>query len=204
MSKVGIVVTIIIIIVVIILVAWLIGVYNAMVNKDVSVQNAWAQVENQYQRRFDLIPNLVETVKGLSAHETSLQTQVTALRTKSDSYTNEWNKAKTEGDVEGQIAAAEGIDSVLSGLTIAVEAYPVITANEAFVKLQDQIEGTENRISVERMRFNEDVADFNKYIKRIPQKWLAASFGFDVKDFFEIEEGVEEVPEVNFSSSAAN
>ncbi|MFH1788365.1 MAG: LemA family protein [Candidatus Altiarchaeota archaeon] len=177
--------------VILILVLWFVGSYNSLVRLDTTVEEKWAQVENQYQRRADLVPNLVATVKGYAAHEENLFTEVTKLR-------SQWGAAAASGDREGQIQAARGMDSAISRLLLVAENYPQLRASENFLALQSQLEGTENRIAVERMRYNEIVREYNIKIRRIPTVFIANMFGFDAKEFFEADEGSQQVPEVSF------
>jgi len=190
MSK-GAIAGIIIAVIVIIIVIWVIGVYNSMVTKQADVENAWAQVENQYQRRADLIPNLVETVKGAAKQELTVFTEVTALR-------SQWADAVDAGDREAEIEAANGMDSAISRLLLVAENYPELKSNENFLQLQDQLEGTENRIAVERKRYNDAATVYNKYIRVWPNSMFAGWFGFTDEDLFEAEEGADEVPDVEF------
>jgi len=172
-------------------VSWFAGSYNSLVRLDTTVEEKWAQVENQYQRRADLIPNLVSTVKGYAAHETELFTEVTKLR-------SQWAEAVASGDRESEIQAARGMDSAISRLLLVAENYPQLRASENFLALQSQLEGSENRIAVERMRYNEAVREYNIKIRRVPTVIIANMFGFTKKQFFEAKEGAEEVPEVEF------
>ena len=174
--------------IVVILVFWFVGSYNSLVTLSESVDTAWAQVENQYQRRADLIPNLVNTVKGFAAQEKDIFLQVTQMR-------SAWAGAATRSE---QIAAAKGMDSAISRLLVVAENYPNLKSNENFLALQSQLEGTENRITVERMRYNEAVRTYNIKIKRIPTVIIARLFGYDAESYFEIEEGTEQVPQVTF------
>jgi LemA protein len=171
---------------------WFGGVYNSMVTAEEDVDNAWAQVENQYQRRADLIPNLVETVKGFANQEEEIFTEVARLR-------SQWGEAKDSGSRSDQIEAAGGLDSAISRLLLVVENYPELKSNQNFLELQAQIEGTENRISVERKRYNDSVTDFNKLIKTFPRNFIAGFFGFDEADYFEADEGADVAPAVNFN-----
>lgn len=173
---------------------YLVSTYNSMVTKQEDTKNKWAQVENQLQRRADLIPNLVETVKGYAGHEEEVFTEVAKLR-------SGWNQAKESGNINEQIEAANGLESALSRLLVVVESYPELKADESFLKLQDQLEGTENRISVERKRYNDEVTVFNKYIKTFPRSFLASMFGFEEFTYFEIEESAKEVPKIQFQSN---
>jgi len=180
-----------IVVVIVGIIGYLVSTYNSMVTKQEDTKNKWAQVENQLQRRADLIPNLVETVKGYASHEEEIFTEVARLR-------SGWNQAKESGDIGSQIQAANGLESALSRLLVVVENYPELKADESFLKLQDQLEGTENRISVERKRYNDEVTVFNKYIKTFPRSFLASMFGFEEFTYFEVEESAKEAPEVKF------
>lgn len=177
-----------IVLVLIIIVISITSTYNGMVNKSENTDGAWADVETQYQRRADLIPNLVETVKGFAAQEQTVLTEVTAAR-------SAWAAA---GSQEQQIEAAGQMDSALSRLLVVVESYPDLKSNLNFLALQDELAGTENRINVARIRFNERVLEYNKYIKRFPNNMFVGMFGFDEKKFFESKQGSENAPEVNF------
>ncbi|MFZ2412003.1 MAG: LemA family protein, partial [Candidatus Methanoperedens sp.] len=157
------------------------------------VDAQWYQVENQYQRRADLIPNLVDTVKGYAAHEEKLFLEVTK-------YRSQWSAA---GSQEEKIEAAKGMDSAISRLLVVVENYPQLKSSENFLALQAQLEGTENRIAVERMRYNEKVRDYNTQIKRMPSSIVANTFGFGSKSYFEAEKGAEEAPDVKFGTPTA-
>ena len=165
-----------------------ISIYNGLVTTREEVNNGWAQVENQLQRRADLIPNLVSTVKGYASHEDSILTEVTALR-------SQWGNAKT---IEEQIDNANQMNSALARLLVVAESYPNLKANENFLALQAQLEGTENRIAVERMRYNEMVKAYNINIKRFPRSIVAGIHGFAEEEYFEVEAGKEAVPTVNF------
>lgn len=175
--------------IVLIIVMWFIGTYNSLVSADQSVNEKWSQVENQYQRRADLIPNLVETVKGYAAHESKVFIDVAEAR-------SQWASAKTQGE---KIKAAEGMDSALSRLMVVVESYPQLKASENFVALQAQLEGTENRVTVARMDYNTAVRDYNVKIKTIPTSIVAGIYGYNDKPFFEAEKGSEKAPKVNFT-----
>jgi len=178
-------------IVLIVGVLWYVGTYNHIITLENTVEEKWAQVENQYQRRADLIPNLVNTVKGYAEHEKELFEEVTRMR-------SQWGEAVKSGDREAQIQAANGMDSAISRLLLVAERYPDLKANQNFLALQSQLEGTENRIAVERMRYNEAVRDHNIYIKQIPNSMIAGMMGRMPKEYFEAEEGAEEVPQVEF------
>jgi LemA protein len=168
-----------------------IGIYNGLVSSQEEAKTAWAQVENQYQRRADLIPNLVETVKGYAAQEKTVLEEVTRLR-------SQWGEARNSGDINKSLEAAKGLDGALSRLMVVVEKYPELKSNQNFMKLQDQLEGTENRISVERRRFNEVVLNYNKKIRTFPGVLLAGFFGFERMPLFEAEEKAKKAPAVKF------
>ena len=177
-----------IIAVVVLLIFWVMGSYNSLVSLNENVDSQWQQVETQYQRRVDLIPNLVNTVKGYAAHEQELFTEITELR-------SQWQSA---GSVNEKVETAGQIESALSRLLVVVENYPELKANQNFLSLQDELAGTENRIAVERMRFNEAVRDYNVRIKRFPTRIIAGMFGFEERNYFESEEGAENAPVVEF------
>jgi LemA protein len=171
--------------------------YNNMVQYDENVTNAWSQVENQYQRRADLIPNLVNTVKGYAEFEQETLTQVIEARAKATSMniTAENLNEQTMTQFE---QAQEGLRSALARLMVVVEKYPDLKANQNFLELQAQLEGTENRISNERMKFNETTKTYNVYIRKFPANFFANIYGFDQKPYFEAAEGAEKAPEVKF------
>ena len=171
--------------------------YNSLVEKQQNVDQAWAQVENQYQRRSDLIPNLVETVKGYSTHESETLTKVTEARAKATSITLDADNLTEENLARFQQAQGE-LSQALKSLLAVTEAYPDLKANENFMQLQAQLEGTENRISTERMRYTEAVKDYNTAIKKFPTVIYAGWFGFDAKPQFKAEAGAEKAPEVKF------
>ncbi|WP_017731017.1 LemA family protein [Nafulsella turpanensis] len=171
--------------------------YNTMVTKDEQVGGAWAQVENQYQRRADLIPNLVNTVKGYADFERETITEVIEARAKATSINVNADELNPEQIQQFQ-QAQEQLGGALSRLLATVERYPELKANQNFLELQAQLEGTENRIATERMRYNETVQAYNAYIRRFPQNFIAGWFDFEEKGYFEAEEGAEEVPEVTF------
>lgn len=176
--------------------------YNGMVDADQAVQKQWGQVENQYQRRADLIPNLVNTVKGYAAHESSTLQNVTDARA---GLTKVYNDAQaiTPEQAQANIEAYQQAQSNLKGaLDIYVnavrEAYPDLKANENFLNLQAQLEGTENRVSTERQRYNEAVEVYNRKVLRFPGNIFAKLFGFDSKEMFKAEEGAQRAPKVEF------
>lgn len=171
--------------------------YNKMVSLDEAVTSQWAQVENAYQRRADLIPNLVNTVKGAASTEQEILTSVMEARAKATSTTIDANNLTPDKIAEFQ-QAQDGLSSALSRLLVTVERYPEIKSNQNFLELQAQLEGTENRISVERKRFIEQVQAYNTYIRQFPQLIYAGWFDFDKKGQFESAPGSEEAPEVSF------
>ncbi len=174
--------------------------YNGLVRANEAVNEAWSQVQNVYQRRFDLIPNLVETVKGYAAHEKSTFQAVTEARSKV-SQVNQTITPQTLNDpasFQKFQEAQEAMGGALGRLLLIVERYPELKANENFLALQTQLEGTENRIAVERRRFNEVVRAYNIKIKQFPLNILAAAFNFVPKAYFEAREGAENAPAVKF------
>jgi len=176
---------------------WSFSSYNKMVNLDVGVEQAWSQVENQYQRRADLIPNLVNTVKGYAAHEQETFTAVIEARSKATSTTINAGQLDA-ASVQKFQQAQDGLSSALSKLMVVVERYPDLKANQNFLQLQAQLEGTENRIAVERKRFNDITGEYNKALRRIPTVLFAGMMGLEKKGFFEATQGSEVPPEVNF------
>ncbi len=173
------------------------GSYNNMVQYNEDVVKQWAQVENQYQRRADLIPNLVNTVKGYADFEQETLTQVIEARAKATQVTVDPSNLSSEQIMQYQAAQGE-LSSALGRLMVVVERYPDLKANQNFLELQAQLEGTENRIAVERKRFNDTTRTYNTYIKSFPQTLLAGMFGFSEKAYFEAREGSDEVPQVQF------
>ncbi len=171
--------------------------YNRMVTMDEQVTAQWAQVENAYQRRADLIPNLVNTVKGYADFEQQTLTQVVEARAKATSVNVNAENLSPEAIQQFQ-QAQDGLSSALSRLLVTIERYPDLKANQNFLELQAQLEGTENRIAVERRKFNEVTQAYNAYIRRFPQLIVASIFGFDKKAYFKAEEGASEVPKVEF------
>ena len=171
--------------------------YNSLVEKQQDVDQAWAEVENQYQRRSDLIPNLVNTVKGYSTHESETFEKVTEARAKATSITINADNLTEENLAKFQAAQNE-LSQALKSLLAVTEAYPDLKANENFMNLQTQLEGTENRISTARMRYTESVRDYNTAIKKFPTTIYAGWFGFDTKPQFKAEEGAQKAPEVAF------
>lgn len=193
----GLIAVIVIVVIALILFMWGRTAYNGMVEKEVSVETQWAQVQNAYQRRADLIPNLVATVKGYATHEQQTLTEVVEARAKAtqmnisaDQLTEE-NIRKYQ-EAQGQLGAA------LGRLMMIQEAYPDLKANTNFMALQDELTGTENRISTERNKFNESVKEYNTYIRMFPRNIFAGLFGFDKKASFEADQSAQTAPKVEF------
>ncbi len=196
--KKGLIVLIVIVVVLLLIIGRFVGIYNSLVTLEEGVNQSWAQVSNQYQRRADLIPNLVETVKGYASHERETFSAVTEARAKVGQLTvtpevlNNPEAFSRFQQVQGEISSA------LSRLMAISERYPDLKANENFLALQSQLEGTENRIAVERKRFNEAVQSFNTRIRRFPTNMVAGMFGFEKKLYFKAQEGAEVAPKVSF------
>lgn len=176
---------------------WMKNVYNQMVVSDEYVQSAWAQVENVYQRRADLIPNLVATVKGYAEHESETLESVVAARAKATQVTVDPENLTPEVLAQYNEAQNE-LSAALGRLLLVKESYPELKANQNFLDLQAQLEGTENRITTERMKFNEAVQSFNTGIRRFPDNIIASIFGFEKKGYFEAQAGAETAPKVEF------
>ena len=189
--------TIIVIALVAIVAIWAVSGYNNLVKLDESVSTAWSNVENQYQRRADLIPNLVNTVKGYAAHEKETLEAVMSARSKATQMTVDADNLTPEKLQEYQNAQGE-IGAALGRLLAITEAYPYLKANDNFKELQAQLEGTENRISVERRNFNEVARSYNTAVRTFPKTIIASMFGFDKRPYFEAEEGANKAPEVQF------
>lgn len=171
--------------------------YNEMVSREEAISGQWAQVENVYQRRADLIPNLVNTVKGYADFEQETLTQVIEARAKATSTNISADNLSPESLAQFQ-QAQNGLGSALSRLMVVVERYPDLKANQNFRDLQAQLEGTENRIAVERKKFNDAVQGYNTYIRKFPQNLVAGWFDFEKKGYFEADEGASKAPEVKF------
>lgn len=172
--------------VVVVLAMALFGAYNSLVTQSNAIDGQWAQVETQYQRRFDLIPNLVSATKGFMKQEKAIFDDIASARTS-------YGGAKT---IDEKVGAASSLDGALSRLLVIMENYPVLKSNETVAKLMDEVSGTENRISVERRRFNELVQGYNLSIKRIPTNVIAGMFGFREKTYFKTAQGSEKAPDV--------
>ena len=197
MKKVIVTLLIIAVAVVLILAAF-VKPYNNMVQKDEVCSQAWANVENVYQRRADLIPNLVKTVQGAAQYEKSTLEAVINARAKATSVQVDPSNLTEENIAKFQ-AAQDQLSSALSRLLVTIEKYPDLKANQNFLELQAQLEGTENRIAVERNKFNETVNDYNSYIRKFPTNIIAGLFNFDKKGYFKAAAGAENAPEVEFN-----
>ena len=175
------------------------GVYNTLVAREEGVTSAWAQVENVYQRRADLVPNLVSTVKGFAAHEKDVlqgvvdaRSKVSQMNINAGDIVNDPAALQRFQEVQGQLSSS------LSRLLVTVERYPELKSSQNFLALQTQLEGTENRIAVERRRFNEAARAFNTFRRQFPNTVIASMMGFEAKGYFEADEGAETVPTVQF------
>ena len=197
MEKKKLSVTAIVLIVLAVIVVWGIGAYNSLVKNEEGVKSAWSQVENVYQRRTDLIPNLVATVKGYATHESATLEGVVEARAKATQITVNVDDLSEEKIAEFQKAQGE-LGSALGRLMAITEAYPDLKANENFRDLQAQLEGTENRIAVERKAYNQVAQEYNTSIRVFPRNIIASVFGFKVKGYFEAEEGAQTAPKVEF------
>ena len=189
--------TIIIIVVAVVAIIWAVTSYNGLVKMDEGVGTAWSNVENQYQRRADLIPNLVNTVKGYASHEKETLDAVVTARTRATQMTVSADELTPEKLQAYQKAQGE-VGAALGRLLAITENYPDLKANQNFLELQVQLEGTENRISVERRNFNEAAKSYNTAIRTFPRNLLAGMFGFEKRPYFEAEEGASKAPEVKF------
>ncbi len=179
----------IVVLIVVIAIMVFAGIYNGIVSKHETITAKWAQVENQMQRRNDLIPNLVNSVKGYAAHEKNVFENVTNAR-------SQWGKANT---LDEKVKAAGAMDTALARLLLVVENYPNLKADQTFLKLMDELAGTENRIAVERMRYNEAVKDYNITVRTVPANFIAGMFGYKpATEYFKAEERAKAVPEVKF------
>lgn len=198
--KKGLIILGIIVVLVVIGVSWFVGVRNRMVELDEKVNESWSQVENVYQRRLDLIPNLVETVKGYAGHEREtleavIQARANATKIGGQALQNALNDPQSFAKFQ----EAQGVlSSALSRLMVVVERYPDLKANQNFLELQSQLEGTENRIAVERRRFNEAAKVYNVKIRRFPEAIVASITGFTKRPYFTSESGAEKAPKVDF------
>ena len=185
------------IILAVIVVGWGVSVYNGLVSEDESVKNKWSKVESAYQRRADLIPNLVNTVKGYADFEKETLTQVIEARAKATQMTVDPTKLTPEVMAQFQ-QNLDGLSTALGRLLVAVERYPDLKANQNFLQLQNQLEGTENRIKIERDAFNDAVNKYNAMVRKAPNNLIAGFLGFDVKGNFTAKAGSENAPTVEF------
>ena len=189
--------TIITLVVIGLVAIWGISGYNSLVSSDEEAQTKWADVETQYQRRADLIPNLVNTVKGYAAHESETLQAVVEARAKATSVSIDPSNMSAEQNANFQ-KAQDGVSSALSKLLVTVEKYPDLKANENFKELQAQLEGTENRISVARRDYNDASRQYNTSLRSFPKNILASLFGFEKRAYFEAQAGTEQAPSVQF------
>lgn len=197
-SRRGLTLTIIVVAVVLLLVFWGMGQYNSLVVLDEQVNTSWSQVENQYQRRADLIPNLVETVKGYASHERETLEGVINARAKASQPIIQAGDGMTQEQLN-QFQQAQGdLTSALNRLMVVVERYPELKADENFRQLQAQLEGTENRITTARMDFNNEAQQYNTKVRRFPTNIFAGLFGFHQRPYFQAEAGAEQAPQVKF------
>ena len=175
------------------------GMYNNMVELDEQVTAQWAQVENQYQRRYDLIPNLVATVQAYASHESEVFTQIAEARAKAGGVTQIDESILTDDEKFAQFQKAQdSLGSALQRLLVVTENYPQLQANQNFLALQDQLEGTENRIATERKRFNDAAKTYNVYIRQFPRSMIASSNGFKTRPYFEAAQAAQSAPAVQF------
>ena len=190
MKKTGVIIAIIVGVILI----WGVGTYNGLVKKQEAVTKAWSQVENVYQRRADLVPNLVALVKNYAEYEQGTILAVTEARAKAAATTVNI-ESYSEDDLQAFSAAQDALGSSMSRLLVAVENYPDLKANEEYLALQAQLSGCETRILTERQRFNEAAKDYNQSVRRFPSSLIANMFGFEKRDYFEADAGAEKVPE---------
>jgi LemA protein len=187
-----------IIIAVLVVVGWGVRKYNSFVGMNENVKSAWSQVENVYQRRADLVPNLVATVKGVANFEKETYTAVTEARAKVGQIKLTADQLSDPAMIQKFQAAQDGLGSALSRLLVVSENYPQLKANENFLQLQAQLEGTENRITVERQKYNQVAQEYNTAIKKFPGVIIANFSGFKEKEYFKAQEGAEQAPKVQF------
>ena len=197
MKKGCLIAAVVVVVIVLAVGGWLVGVRNSFVDKEETVESAWSQVENVYQRRADLVPNLVATVKGYAEHEQSTLEGVMNARAKATQITVDPANLDAESIKQYQEAQGE-LGAALNRLIAVSENYPDLKANENFLTLQAQLEGTENRIANERKKFNDVARDYNATIRKFPGNIVASMFGFDKKPYFEAAEGAEVAPKVEF------
>ena len=189
--KMGLIIAVVVVVVLIFsIMSWFVSTRNTLVSMDEEINAAWAEIDNQLQRRSDLIPNLVNTVKGFASQEKEIFTDIADARARLAGAQSVGEKAESYNQLEG----------ALSRLLVVVENYPQLKSNENFQQLQYELAGTENRLAVARQRYNERVRDFNRKIRMFPASIIAGMLGFEQREYFEIDEGAREVPEVDFSS----
>jgi len=193
----GWIILILVVVFIFLLFSWGTGIYNKLVSAEETVNQSWANVENVYQRRSDLIPNLVNTVKGVANFEQKTLTDVIEARAKATSVQIN-PKNLDENSLQKFQEAQNGVSAALGRLMVVVEQYPQLKATQNFMELQAQLEGTENRIAVERMKFNESAQAYNTYLRRFPANIFAGIFGFQKKAYFEAQEGADKAPAVQF------
>lgn len=184
--------------VVVLILLWVMGAYNGLVNAKETVSQSWGDVQAQYQRRLDLIPNLVSTVEGAVKFEQTTQTQIAALRTGVANAKTALANAQTGDERVAAVRQADQVSDTFTNLNINVENYPQLKATENFLSLQDELAGTENRVAVARQRYNEATRNYNVKTKRFPSNIIAGMFGFTEEKFFEADEGAAEAPKVEF------
>lgn len=185
-------------VILVVLILWLVMGYNKLVGLDNSVTESWANVETQYQRRLDLIPNLVNTVEGAVAFEKETQTEIAALRTGITKAKQALSSAVTPEQQQAALAESDAVVSRFQGLNINVENYPQLKATENFLSLQDELAGTENRVAVARKDFNAAIKNYNNAVRKVPTNLIASVFGFEKKQSFEANEGAATAPKVEF------
>ncbi len=197
--KKGLIALLVVVLLILVSIGWVVGRYNKIQKAKVGVESSWAQVENVYQTRYDLIPNLVNTVKGAANFEKDTFTQVTEARAKMGGMVNLPPEALNDPQAFAKYQAAQqGIGSALQRLMVVVEKYPELKANQNFLQLQDQLEGIENRIRTERMRYNESARDFNQLIVVFPNNIFAGMFNVKAFEFFKAADDAQTAPTVNF------
>lgn len=194
MNKIGWIILGVILLIVITFASYFIGVYNNLQVMDEQINSKWAQVENQLKRRNDLIPNLVQTVKGYATHEKTVFTNIAEARAK-------LSGAMNKNDVKGVQNRNNDLNSALSRLLVVIEQYPQLKADKSFTALQDELAGTENRLAVARMDYNEEVKKLNAMVRTFPTSIVASISGIKARDYFEITEAEKNVPQVNFEES---
>lgn len=195
--KKGLIITIAATAVILALFFWVKNSYNGLVNGDENVKAAWSQVENVYQRRADLIPNLVATVKGYASHESETLEGVVSARARATQITVDPAKLDADGIAKFQAAQGE-LTQAIGKLLMLKESYPELKANQNFLELQAQLEGTENRISTERKKYNDTARSYNTMVRSFPKNIIASMFGFETKGYFEASEGAAAAPKVEF------